>query len=270
MCIFRISLSDILLYLLLLAGPVFGGLVRAGPRAAAHCSIVILAALPLLVGICRGNLKLRRSLLDLPLILFLLAVFLSVSKAVYPYAARTELFRLLACIAVLYVVVHTQRGTIQLFRLCQVLVIAGGIHAGLGLLLAAHNHGGISLFFANHSHFAGHLEMLVWLAVGLAIVSHEEKRLIFFSLGILLAAATVFSLSRGGVISLAAGGCFYFAVLVGINKRLPGSLRLLIVFILLLFAALVHLGIDPIMARLQTLRVPRKIGIFGSCCVVNV
>jgi len=64
---------------------------RAGPKAAAHLSIIILAVFSLLADIYRGNLNLRRSPLDLPFVLFLLIILLSVGEAALsssPSAAR--------------------------------------------------------------------------------------------------------------------------------------------------------------------------------------
>ncbi|WYD79482.1 MAG: hypothetical protein V8K32_09210 [Candidatus Electrothrix gigas] len=256
----RITLSDFLLYLLLLSGPIAGGLVRAGPKAVAHASIVLLAALSLLTAIQNGRLNLRRTLLDLCLALFSLIAVVSACIAVYPHAARHELFRLAACIALFYFVISTQRRTIKILRLCRFLVISASLHAVLVLLLAQDIDGSsrsfITLFFANHNHLAGYLEMLVCLAFGLATASRGKERFIFFGLGIMLAAAVVFSLSRTGTVALAGGFCFEFALTVKMERRRSKRRVLLVTafaFLVFTMYVLTWIGTEPIGERMNAL-----------------
>ncbi|WYD79725.1 MAG: O-antigen ligase family protein [Candidatus Electrothrix gigas] len=252
-----ITLSDILLYLILLFGPIAGGLVETELLAAAHVTITLLIALSLLTVLYQGRLRLRYTLVDLSLALFFFIAFVSACTAVYPHAARHELFRWVACAALFFFVVNTQQDTKKLLLLCWILVVSSSLHAVLGLMLtASDSRSGISLFFANHSHFSGYLEMLVWPAVGLAMISKGEKRILLFGMAVLLIAATVFSLSRGGIIGLVAGFCLYLAIFIGTDMEEHRGFRLLLVFVLFSTAVLIWFGLDPAVERMKTLTDP--------------
>ncbi|MCI5116181.1 MAG: hypothetical protein D3912_15475, partial [Candidatus Electrothrix sp. AX1] len=222
----RITPSDLLLYLILLFGPIAGGLVETWSITAVHVTTILLVSLALLSALYREDeLRLYRTPLDLPAVLFLTVAVISACTSVYPHASRILLYRIINCLALFSFIVHTHRETRKLLLLCRVIVLSGGVQAVTGLILTngslfgfevqSHGHYGISLFFANHSHFAGYLELTIWLAVGLATVTRGAERLVLLTLALLMMAAAVFSLSRGGIIGLTAGLCFYLAVFVG-------------------------------------------------------
>ena len=266
----RISLPELLLYLILFFGPVAHGLVETWSITAVHIAVIILLTSVTLTGIYRGSLRLHRTPVDLPIVLFCLVVLFSFFTSVYPYAGREIICKLITCLALFYFIVNTCRGTGKVYRLCLMIVLFSGIYAVLGLIwtngrllgfeIFSKGQYDLSLFFVNHNHFAGYLETTVWLAVGLATVSRGAWRLILFVLGILMAAALVFSLSRGGIIGLIGGLCFYLAAFVCIKKEMPGSLRFLIAFALLTFAVLAWLGLGPVADRMKTLSDPLLAG----------
>ncbi|MCI5183838.1 MAG: hypothetical protein D3921_15190, partial [Candidatus Electrothrix sp. AW1] len=238
---------------------------------AVHVTTILLVSLALLSALYREDeLRLYRTPLDLPAVLFLTVAVISACTSVYPHASRILLYRIINCLALFSFIVHTHRETRKLLLLCRVIVLSGGVQAVTGLILTngslfgfevqSHGHYGISLFFANHSHFAGYLELTIWLAVGLATVTRGAERLVLLTLALLMMAAAVFSLSRGGIIGLTAGLCFYLAVFVGMKEYMSGSLRFLIIFVLLAAALLVWLGFGPVMDRMKTLHDPLTAG----------
>lgn len=80
--------------------------------------------------------------------------------------------------------------------------------------------------FANHNHFAGYMELLIPLPVALVITRavSKEVRVLYGFAAVVMGLAAVASLSRGGMISLAA--MFVFMGIVGM--RLPSVRRSLV------------------------------------------
>src|SRR6185295_16014662 len=75
--------------------------------------------------------------------------------------------------------------------------------------------------FANHNHFAGYMEMLVLLPVALVITRgvRTELRVLYGFAATVMGLAIVLSLSRGGMISLAAGLIFLALVSLRLPRR---------------------------------------------------
>jgi O-antigen ligase len=73
--------------------------------------------------------------------------------------------------------------------------------------------------FANHNHFAGYMEMLIAIPVALLITRgvRRELRVFYAFAAVMMGIALVASLSRGGMISLAAG--MLFVALFGTRPR---------------------------------------------------
>lgn len=60
--------------------------------------------------------------------------------------------------------------------------------------------------YLNHNHFAGLMELVIPLAIGLGLTSKErEKKIFFFFSGLFMTAALFLSLSRGAILSLSIG-----------------------------------------------------------------
>jgi O-antigen ligase len=117
--------------------------------------------------------------------------------------------------------------------------------------------------FANHNHFAGYMELLIPIPVALIVaraVSTELKVLYGFAATV-MALALVLSLSRGGIISLAAA--FMFLVLMSFRlpvrrvianagRRIPRSVsQTAVVFaiVAIVLAGIFWLGADPVVNR---------------------
>ena len=77
--------------------------------------------------------------------------------------------------------------------------------------------------FANHNHFAGYMELLIPIPIALTITRavRTELRVLFGFAAIVMGIAAVMSLSRGGIISIAAAMLF----LVVMSLRLPRQRR---------------------------------------------
>ena len=111
--------------------------------------------------------------------------------------------------------------------------------------------------FANHNHFAGYMELLIGLPIPLIVASaiRREERIFYGFLTAIIGITILFSLSRGGMVSLFVE-LLFIALL---SNRLPArqsrsSLGLGAVAILLLIGTIAlgvfWIGADPIVGRL--------------------
>jgi O-antigen ligase len=115
--------------------------------------------------------------------------------------------------------------------------------------------------FVNHNHFAGYMELLIPVPIGLIITRavRPELRVLYGFAAMVMGVAAVLSLSRGGIISVAASLAFLTLMIVRLPKRnensrrrLPGfasKAAVVIVITLLIGAGIFWIGADPVINR---------------------
>ncbi|CAK8722693.1 hypothetical protein KKHLCK_11960 [Candidatus Electrothrix laxa] len=258
----KISADEILLFLLLLFGPLAHGLVETWSITTAHLTVISLISIAVLTRIYKGELRFYRTPTDIPIFFFVLSVLISYSISVYPYVSRIIIYKGLTAIALFFYIINTQRSHQKVDRLLWVLVILGAIYAVMGLTLIngdilgfkifSQKRYNISLFYVNHNHFAGYLELVFCLALGLATANRGGKRILLFGITILIAAALLFTLSRGGIIGMAGGLAFFVITLAFMQRQKKGYL----IFLSAIFLGLIIItwfGLNPVLERLSTL-----------------
>lgn len=117
--------------------------------------------------------------------------------------------------------------------------------------------------FANHNHFAGYMELLIPIPIALIITRAvtTELRVLFGFAAIVMGVAAVLSLSRGGIISIAAAMLF----LVVMSLRLPrqrgktaakwglphlaSQVAVVIAIAAVISAGILWIGADPVINR---------------------
>jgi O-antigen ligase len=117
--------------------------------------------------------------------------------------------------------------------------------------------------FANHNHFAGYMELLIPIPIALTITRavRTELRVLFGFAAIVMGIAAVLSLSRGGIISIAAGMLF----LLVMGLRLPRQRRkaaaktgfpslasqtaVVVAIVAVISAGVLWIGADPVINR---------------------
>ena len=126
--------------------------------------------------------------------------------------------------------------------------------------------------FANHNHFAGYMELLIPIPIALIItraVSAELRLLCGFA-AIVMGLATVMSLSRGGIISVAAGMLFLIVMSFrlrrqggkktkGVVPRFASQFAVVIAIVAVISAGILWIGADPVIQRV-TQGQPNNIG----------
>lgn len=81
--------------------------------------------------------------------------------------------------------------------------------------------------FVNRNHFAGYMEMLIPIPAALALsrAARSEARLFYGFAAVIMGIALVASLSRGGIVSLAAGLLFMAAIMASRNRQRSNESR---------------------------------------------
>jgi O-antigen ligase len=204
------------------------------------------------------------------------------------HATKTEFFKILAYIGVFFLITNNLMTGNQVRRLVLTIIIMGAIVAFVGLLQMLSGTDKIYWFweskyrisscyfgpYVSHNHFAGYMEMVIPLSLGLLIaqllnysITHggswryrlstldswlSTRVLLIFAI-IIMIASLFFSLSRGGIISfLLSMVLFVNFLLFSRKKRRKTSILLISIFsISLIF--LIWLGVSPIIERLSTL-----------------
>jgi len=116
--------------------------------------------------------------------------------------------------------------------------------------------------FANHNHFAGYMELLIPIPVALILTRavKAELRVLFGFAAVVMGVAVALSLSRGGIISIAAAMMFLLFMSVRLPKRrreaskfkippLVSQLAIVLVLIGTVVGGLLWIGADPVIKR---------------------
>ena len=115
--------------------------------------------------------------------------------------------------------------------------------------------------FANHNHFAGYVELLIGLPIGLIVSNgvRKDERLFYGFVTVVIAVALVVSLSRGGMVGFLAGAIFIALLSTKLKKAYPGQRSVMnnsmkAVAVMGLIAAiavsLFWIGADPVVNRI--------------------
>ena len=258
----KISPDQFLVFSLLLFGPLAHGLVETWSATIAYLLIIALIAIAVLTRVYRGELICYRTPVDIPIFLFVLAIFISYSTSVAPYESRIVIYKLFSAIALFFYIIHIHRSREKINLLLWVIVILGTIYAVMGLTLIqgdflgfrifSQTHYNISLFYVNYNLFAGYLELVFFLSVGLATAHRGGKQIFLFGMTVLTCLALLFTLSRGGIIGASSGLAFFVIVSALMQRRKKGYL----IFTSAFFAGIsiiAWFGLDPVLDRLNTL-----------------
>ncbi len=261
-------MQEALLYVLLAFTPLAYGSVEVWSVTVLHLISLTIAAVWAVSVINKRSSVISRTPLDMPNLFLFLVVCLSALTSVYSYASAIQTLKIINYIFVFYLVVNLTQDRGKLLRLVIFLVIFGSVFATAGILLTkgsllgfkifSSSKYGLSLTFVNYNHFAGYLEMMVLLCIGLALSFSGAKRVIFLVLGVYIGVAVFFSLSRGGVIGMFSG-LIFLIILSAIIRNFRRNLKALSFYLVALIMVVSTLGASPVIERMQTLSNPLHI-----------
>jgi O-antigen ligase len=207
--------------------------------------------------------------------------------SIYPFATKTELLKLLSYIGLFYLVTNSQYTRKQVNWLIAIIILVGCFEAFYGLLEYISGHQYILLYkkkyytdcvtgtFINRNHFAGYLELVIALTVGvmvyqwhrlpdnmsrgirgiiLRLAGEQGGKLAFLGLGvILMLLAVIGSQSRMGILSIT-----FSLVLMSVFWLFQAGGKSFLKFVYLLFLAGclagMWLGPEPLINRFSLLR----------------
>jgi len=215
--------------------------------------VLALLLLSVLEGVYMGGITLRRTSVDVPLLLFIAYGVLNALTSLYWAVSRDELF-LLCDFVIVYIIgvriLSREKNTLR-FSMSVVILSAALSLYSIVALLSSQASTAIRGPFVNQNHFAGWLEMCLPLSLSLAFFSRGERKgykPLFFFFSILIGLALLLTLSRGGVVSMACALIIssLFMVSTGLLSGRSATI-LLFPLILLLFGYLT--GLDPLVRR---------------------
>lgn len=212
--------------LLLILMIIFSPLARGSVSPLAFGPLQIVTALALLLWFLRmfkeGAIKIKRTELDMPILIFALLAIASIFRSPYKYDSIIELFKLLNLIAIFYLVVNNVKERGQISKIVNIIVILGGALSLFGIIQYLggtanpwwSNKRFLSSVYVNHNHFAGFLELCIPLCLGLVLSEKTiEKKSFYTYIIILMLAAFMFSMSRGAWLSLSISMTAMFVML---------------------------------------------------------
>ena len=141
------------------------------------------------------------------ILFFLLAAHLLAAN----FFATRERFRMLANFLIVFGLAFAVFALVQHFTWNGSFFWLRATRAGGGMVTGS---------FVNHNHFSGLMELLIPLPVALVLANVVRNRRVLYALAaVMMTMAAIMALSRGGMISLAVGGAFVFAVAIYKSSR---------------------------------------------------
>ncbi|MBI5848227.1 MAG: O-antigen ligase family protein [Nitrospirae bacterium] len=178
-----------------------------------------------------------------------------------PYLTLHELLRAAAFFVVFFISSIVFRDRENLTKMIVTLIVFGFCLAVFGIVQKATWNdkiywirqltAGGSPFgpFVNRNHFAGFIGMLIPLGLGYTLTRENREKFIFFGfLTVIMTVSLIAALSRGGIISFFSSMAL-FSLLVVITRVRTRSLWAISVFLIIVAAYVVYIGIDPIINR---------------------
>jgi O-antigen ligase len=208
--------------------------------------------------------------------------------SVYPHATRTELLKILSYVGIFLLIINYVDSKRKLMKVSTFIVFSGIIVALLGIAQKIAEAPKIYWFweplfkkdasffgpFVNPNHFAGYMQMVIPLSIGLFIIkwrrfgkeqsgireffitmgNEEGCKLILFSFLIVLTVGALFlSSSRGGVISFL-GSMIFFLLIIIKREKDRRNVFLVVGLLISFFSFLIWMGIRPLIEEFSSIQ----------------
>ncbi|MBU4590673.1 MAG: O-antigen ligase family protein [Candidatus Omnitrophica bacterium] len=219
---------ELLLNSILIFAPIARGAVRIWAYASVY--IIILAAFLIYIfkQLTYGEIRIKRTPLDAPILLFFILSLIAVFRSDYIYGSVMEIARFIILGLVFYLVVNCITIEKQIKRILNLILVTGtgiamfGILQYLGVLDKSwwDKPLFLSATYVNHNHFAGLTGLVIPLSIGMALSEKDMgKKSLYIYCFLVLCIAFLLSMSRGGWISLAAAMGFMTVMIFKKNRN---------------------------------------------------
>lgn len=204
--------------------------------------------------------------LDKPIFCLILLCFLSSVFSLHRHTSIWSFIQLLNYLAIFYLTICAIRTRANFKQLIYLIVGVATFLSVFGLIKKfgvnpfpwwdygdlKYSPDWVSATYGNHNHLAGYLEMAIPVTMGLFLLSYRTGKVFILSyLTILLLAALILSLSRGGLVGLLLGLTFMAIVLLT-NRYFTKKKLIAALAGGFLAAAFVVLASTPVVERIRT------------------
>lgn len=232
----------ILLSLILILAPILRGSVNA----CVFTSIYLIILSILLICIARifvnKEIRLRKTPIDIAVLIFFLTAVISSFNFKYIYGSVAEISKFISLGLIFYITVNFITEESDIKKILNLLLVTGscvaifGIFQYFGIIPKDWwaNRRFLSATYVNHNHFAGYLELLIPVSIGMALsTARKYKKALYVASFLVLSAAFLLSMSRGGWLALSISMFLMAAV---IFKK--GRIRFIVLMSALVFITL--------------------------------
>ncbi|MFB0563429.1 MAG: O-antigen ligase family protein [Candidatus Lokiarchaeia archaeon] len=194
------------------------------------------------------------------------------SLSLHPYATKNELYKIIAYALLFFLIIHNANSLVKIKRILTYIVIFAFSLSLFAIIQKLTWNGKIYWFrelrygggpfgpYVNHNHYAGYMEMVIPLAIGLIFLSKDiNKKLMLGFMTIVMAGTVFMSNSRAGMVSFICSLVFLSLMLSQPkNPKHRFSIVFLIVISLLLFLGYIGILSDSL-NRILTLTEPDRL-----------
>ena len=268
-----LTISRYSIYFLLIFTPLAAGAVQGWATSVIHIVTLIAMTAFLFEKSLKWDWKWMKTPLDIPILCLLVFCLLSSVFSVNRYTSLWSFILLLNYIVIYYFIIQTFSTREHLKHLIGVIVLVATFLAIFGIVKKFganpfpwwnydiglnHDLAASSSTFTNPNHFAGYLSMAIPLMLGLFFTGIKGGKLfVSILLTLLMMAALILSISRGGWVSTAVGLAFMIAALL-INQYLKRKTMVFIVLVGLFFLSFIALSNRQVIQELLTIKQASK------------
>ena len=240
----------ILLSLILIFAPIARGAVNACIFTPVYIVILSICVICILRFFINNEIKLRKTPVDIAILLFLLISVISSLSSRYIYGSIMEIARFISLALIFYITVNFIIEKNHIKKILNLILITGTSVAIFGILQYLNiiakpwwaNPKFLSATYVNHNHFAGYLELLIPVSIGMILSEREARKKALYIVSFLaLSIAFLLSMSRSGWLALSISMVFMAAV---IFKK--GKIRFVIFMSMLFFITLMVFALNTI------------------------
>lgn len=201
--------------------------------------------------------RFTRTTLDKPLIIFIILAAVSFIFSIYKYISLYNLIILFSYFCLYYLIVN-EFDHVMIRRMVNIVIsIAAAISIyGLMQYLGILSHSWwnpkefLAATFVNHNHFAGYLELVIPVAVGLLLKEKGYKTALLAAL-IIMISAFILAQSRGAWISLSLS-LFVMASIVVRDQRKNKKIIFILILIAVAMFAIIYSGREIVSQRIES------------------